>query len=939
MTNAEQREAARRFINTWRGKGYEKGDTQRFWMSLLSDVLDMDYVADKIEFEKEVVIDGQTKFIDAYIAETKVLIEQKSLTKNLNKAIPQSGGKMLTPYEQAKNYANNMPVDDAPRWIVTCNFEEFHVYDMNKPGSAPEVIILENLQTELYRFSFLLNEKNDNVSKEMEISIQAGELVGDLYDALLKEYKDPTNDESLRSLNALCVRLVFCLYAEDAGIFGRHGMFHDYLMRFEIRDLRKALIELFQVLDIKPEDRDPYMDDDLAAFPYVNGGLFSDENIEIPQLTEEIRELILKKASEDFDWSEISPTIFGAVFESTLNPETRRAGGMHYTSIENIHKVIDPLFLDGLKEELEEIRTVNVAKTKKAKLETFQDKLAALSFLDPACGSGNFLTESYISLRKIENEILKMKMEVEKGQVAGQIMLGDFGSMENPIKVSIGQFYGIEINDFAVTVAKTALWIAESQMMKATEDVVHMNLEFLPLKSYASIVEGNALRMDWNDVISKDTLDYIMGNPPFVGYSLQSKAQKEDVVNIYVNEHGKTYKTAGKNDYVSCWYFKAAELMQGTKISTAFVSTNSITQGEQVATVWKPIFERFGIIINFAYRTFIWNSEANIKANVHCVIIGFSCDNKNGRKLIYENDEIIEVANINAYLLNTSNIFVESRKSPICDVPKMLKGSIPVDGGNLFVSNEEQRFIEEQNSSLGKYIKKFLGAREYLHNLDRKCLWLEGITPAELKSSSVIQDKVQAVRDFRLSSPKAATRKYAEYPTIFMEIRQPRTEYILVPSHSSENRKYIPIGFVEPSIICGNANLLIPNATVFHFGVLISNVHMAWMRATCGRIKSDYRYSNDIVYNNFPWPSVQEKTKVNIEKTAQRILDVRALYPDSTLAELYDPLAMPIELKKAHQANDRAVMQAYGFDIKEMSEADCVAELMKMYQELVKELK
>lgn len=683
MTNAEQREAARRFINTWRGKGYEKGDTQRFWMSLLSDVLDMDYVADKIEFEKEVVIDGQTKFIDAYIAETKVLIEQKSLTKDLNKAIPQSGGKMLTPYEQAKNYANNMPVDDAPRWIVTCNFEEFHVYDMNKPGSAPELIMLENLQTEIYRFGFLLNEKNDNISKEMEISIQAGNLVGDLYDALLKEYKDPTNEDSLKSLNALCVRLVFCLYAEDAGIFGRHGMFHDYLMRFEIRDLRKALIELFQVLDIKPENRDPYLDEDLAAFPYVNGGLFSDANIEIPQLTEEIRELILKKASEDFDWSEISPTIFGAVFESTLNPETRRAGGMHYTSIENIHKVIDPLFLDGLKEELEEIKSIAVAKTKKTKLEAFQEKLAGLSFLDPACGSGNFLTESYISLRKIENEILKMKMEVEKGQVAGQIMLGDFGSMTNPIKVFIGQFYGIEINDFAVTVAKTALWIAESQMMKATEDIVHMNLDFLPLKSYANIVEGNALRMDWNDVVSNSVLDYIMGNPPFLGYSMQSSEQKQDILNVYRDENGKPYKTAGKIDYVSGWYFKAAEFIANTDIQTAFVATNSITQGEQVASVWKPLFDRFYITINFAWRTFVWNSEAIEKAAVHCVIIGFSSNQKETQKKIFDGSECKIVSNINAYLVDGPDIYVESRRKSLCDIPHMITGNRPADGGIL----------------------------------------------------------------------------------------------------------------------------------------------------------------------------------------------------------------------------------------------------------------
>ncbi|MDO4487418.1 MAG: N-6 DNA methylase, partial [Bacillota bacterium] len=719
MTNAEQREAARRFINNWRGKGYEKGDTQRFWMSLLYDVLDMDNVADKIEFEKEVVIDGQTKFIDGYIAETKVLIEQKSLNKDLNKAIPQSGGKLLTPYEQAKNYANNLPVDEAPRWIVTCNFEEFHVYDMNKPGAEPEIILLENLQTELYRFSFLFNEKNDNISKEMEISIQAGDLVGDLYDALLKEYKDPDNEDSLKSLNALCVRLVFCLYAEDAGIFGRHGMFHDYLMRFEIRDLRKALIELFQVLDIKPEDRDPYMDEDLAAFPYVNGGLFSDANIEIPQLTEKIRELILKKASEDFDWSEISPTIFGAVFESTLNPETRRAGGMHYTSIENIHKVIDPLFLDALKDELEEIRTIAVAKTKKAKLEVFHNKLAGLSFLDPACGSGNFLTESYVALRKIENEVLKMKMEVEKGQVAGQIMLGDLAGIENPIKVSIGQFYGIEINDFAVTVAKTALWIAESQMMKATEDIIHLNLDFLPLKSYANIVEGNALRMDWNDVVSKDELDYIMGNPPFVGARWMNKEQKKDMEIVF---HG--IKDFGNLDFVTAWYKKASDYILNTKILVSFVSTNTITQGEQPAIFWKPLFD-MGIHINYAYRTFRWDSEANLKAHVHCVIVGFSHTKCNKDKIIFDtNGEARIVKNINAYLIDADDIFVASRNHPICKVPEIGIGNKPIDGGYyLFDKDEMETFIRSEPKAK-QYFRPWYGAREFINQQPRYCLYL-----------------------------------------------------------------------------------------------------------------------------------------------------------------------------------------------------------------------
>ena len=937
MTNAEQREAARRFINTWKGKGYEKGDTQRFWISLLSDVLGMGHAADKIEFEKEVVIGGQTKFIDGYIAETKVLIEQKSLGKDLDKAIPQSGGRRLTPYEQAKNYANNLPVDEVPRWIVACNFETFHIYDMNKPGTEPEIVLLENLQAELYRFGFLLNEKIENISKEMEISIQAGDLVGGLYDALLEQYKDPTDEESLKSLNALCVRLVFCLYAEDAGGFGRRNMFHDYLMRFEIRDLRKALIELFQALDTRPEDRDPYMDEELAAFPYVNGGLFSDMNIEIPQMTEEIREIILKKASEDFDWSEISPTIFGAVFESTLNPETRRAGGMHYTSIENIHKVIDPLFLDGLKEELEGIKAITVTKTKKSRLEDFQKKLASLNFLDPACGSGNFLTESYISLRKIENEILRMKMEAEKGQVAGQIMLGDIGGMGSPVKVSIGQFYGIEINDFAVTVARTALWIAESQMLKATEDIIHMGLDFLPLKSYANIVEGNALRMDWDDVIAKDELDYIMGNPPFVGARLmaQGSMQKKEVEDVF-----GTIKNVQDLDYVACWFKRAAEYIQNTEIEVGFVATNSICQGSQVPILWNVLLNEMGVCITYAHQTFKWKSESKSSAAVFCVIVGFSCKNKLPKKLYtYKTVRSVPVERIvdgiSPYLFAGGTGFVTAQKTTLCDVPRMSFGNQPRDGGNFVLTQAECDRLVKNNPDIGKWIRPYIGADEFINGKKRYCFWLKDITPAELKKSRVLYETVEAVRSFRLASKAKTTNGYAKVPHLFAQITQPdHADYLMIPRVSSERRRYVPIGFMVASVISSDAVQIVPDATLYHFGVLTSNVHMAWMRVVAGRLKSDYRYSKEIVYNNFPWPKATEPQKKKIEQTAQGILDARNLYPDSSLADLYDPLTMPPKLRNAHQANDRAVMQGYGFNIKEMSEADCVAELMRMYQEL-----
>ncbi len=610
---------------------------------------------------------------------------------------------------------------------------------------------------------------------------------------------------------------------------------------------------------------------------------------------------------------------------------------MHYTSIENIHKVIDPLFLDELKEELEKIKGIQTIKTKETRLKDFQKKLSELKFLDPACGSGNFLTETYISLRRMENEVLSLLIDCQKGTVEGQLILGS----TNPIEVSIGQFYGIEINDFAVTVAKTALWIAESQMMKETEEVVHMSLDFLPLKSYANIIEENALRMDWESVVPKTELNYIMGNPPFVGYSLQSKEQKFDILSIYIDEKGKPYKTAGKIDYVAGWYFKSAQLMQNTNIHTAFVSTNSITQGEQVSGVWKPLYDRFGIHIDFAHRTFRWDSEANMKAHVHCVIVGFSTAINTGKKRLYSSERMQLVDNINAYLIEAPDIFVESRNKPICDVPEIVKGSSPVDGGNLLLSEEEYNDLIKKEPLSNKYIKKFFGAREYLHNIKRYCLWLDGIQPSELNQLPLVKERVQATRDFRLNSSKAATRKYADFPTRFMEMRQPKNNYILIPRHSSENRKYIPFGFISPEIICGDANNMLPDATLYHFGILTSNVHMAWTRAVCGRIKSDYRYSNDIVYNNFPWPTPTEEQKAKIEKTAQAILDARALYPDSSLADLYDEVTMPPELRKAHQNNDRAVMEAYGFTKKTedgkrtwLTESECVAELMKMYQKL-----
>lgn len=839
MADYNQRKSAKEFSEFWKGKGYEKGQSQAFWMSLLRDVFGIEHPESFISFEDQVHLD-HTSFIDGYIPSTRVMIEQKSLGKNLNQAIKQSDGTLLTPFQQAKRYIAELPVSKHPRFVVTCNFEEFFVYDMEQPKGEPEVIKLQDLEKEYYRLSFLTKTENVHLKKEMEVSIKAGEIVGVIYDALLKQYYNAENEETLKSLNILCVRLVFCLYAEDAEIFGRNNMFLDYMKQFEAKHFRKALIELFRVLDTKVEERDPYLEPDLAAFPYVNGGLFANENIEIPNFTDEIRDLILEKASADFDWSEISPTIFGAVFESTLNPDTRRKGGMHYTSIENIHKVIDPLFMDDLNAEFKEICNIKVDKTKDTKLKAFQEKIANLTFLDPACGSGNFLTETYISLRKLENKIL---FELQKGQIK-------IGAVTNPIQVSIRQFYGIEINDFAVTVAKTALWIAESQMMKQTEDIVHMNLDFLPLKTYANIVEANALRIDWETVVPKEKLNYIMGNPPFVGYSLQSKSQKDDILSIYVDEKGKPYKTAGKIDYVACWYYKASKMMQGTNIKTALVSTNSITQGEQVAAVWKPLCEQFGIHIDFAHKTFRWDSEASLKAHVHCVIVGFSCfDDKRKRKL-YSNDRVQLVDNINFYLVDANNIFVESCSKPICNVPKMTTGNRPADGGHLIIEAEDYDEFIKKDPNAKKYIKKLTGAMEFINNKARYCLWLVDINPKELRNMPEVLKRVEACKEDRLNGAEDR-QKLAATPWLFRETKCPDL-YVIVPATSSENRKYVPMGFLDSSTIATNSATIIPNANLYDFGILTSNVHMAWMRTVCGRLEMRYRYSKDIVYNNFP---------------------------------------------------------------------------------------
>ena len=929
MTQQEQREAARQFYYDWKDKGKEDEHDHSYWIDIFQKILGVEDATKRIEFQKKVLVNGHTKRIDAYVPETRVIIEQKTKGIPLDKKIHNSGDIDLTPYEQAKRYNDNLPTDEKAYYIVTSNFTEIWIYDMNKrdPEEDIQKINIENLQTEFYRLDFLIKKEAAKITREMEVSMQAGEIVGLLYDELYKNYAEP-NEETLKSLNKLCVRLVFCMYAEDAGLFGKKDMFYDYLINIEPKRIRRALKDLFRILDTPEDKRDPDEDEDLLQFPYVNGGLFSDEEISIPQFTEELKDILLQKASNDFDWSDISPTIFGAIFESTLNPETRRSGGMHYTSIENIHKVIDPLFLDDLKTELEEIRAKkNVGGMRTKALKAFQDKLASLKFLDPAAGSGNFLTESYTSLRKLENIVLKeLKSDIGTGQ-----MQFDFVNSEEliGIKVSIQQFYGIEINDFAVTVAKTALWIAEAQMMKETMAFADIHKDFLPLKSYVNITEDNALRIDWNDVLPANECSYCFGNPPYVGYTLQSASQKSDL--------GTLYKEAKNIDYISGWFLKAALYIQKTNIICAFVSTNSVTQGEQVSIIWKQLIQIYNIDIRFAYPTFVWDSEASIKAHVHCVIVGFGYGKSNNTKKLYYDNSIEKVKNINAYLTEGDYIFVERRNKPISkSIPELNIGNMPIDDGNYLFSQEDMNVFINKEPLSKQYFHVWYDAKGFINQKPKYCLYLGNCSPKELHKMPECLKLIEKVKIFRSNSKRKATLKIADNPIHFATENIPSASYIAIPEVSSQRRRYIPIGFLSPEYMCSNKLRITTNATLYHFGVLQSNVHMAWVRTVCGRLKSDYDYSIKIVYNNFPWPTPTEEQKKKIEETAQGILDARALYPDSSLADLYDPLLMPPELQKAHTQNDIAVMKAYGFNIKEMSESDCVAELMKMYQEMTK---
>lgn len=927
MNIIEQKRAAREFVKRWKTMPcVEEEHSRSFWIELLQDVLGVPNATRVLEFERKV----KGRKIDVFYEDMGVLVEMKGRGISLDEATVRSKkAGAETPFQQAKWYADNLPHSIRPRWIITCNFDEFRIYDLEHPEDVFTPLSLVELPERLHLLSFLTNHKNSRLVREQELSVKAGEIVGKLYRAFADQYKNlETDAHEQRSLNVLIVRIVFLLYAEDAGLLQRHQAFGDYLKSFEAKHMRQALIDLFRTLDTPTAERDPYLDADLAAFPYVNGGLFADEDIIIPQFTEDMRVDLVLNASVKFDWKDISPTIFGAVFESTLNPETRRAGGMHYTSIENIHKVIDPLFLDELRTELVAVEGESIERNRKLKLRRFQKKLASIRVLDPACGSGNFLTESYLSLRKLENRVI----EDLQGDQMGLGLDGD----AEPIEVSINQFYGIEINDFAVSVAKTALWIAEEQMMEATQEILLREFDFLPLKSNSNIREGNALRMNWNEVLPAERCSYIIGNPPFVGASMCAASQKQEIVDLF----GKI-KLSNSLDYVSGWYYKAAEMMlANAAIKAAFVSTNSITQGEQVYPIWNTLRSRFGIHIDFAWRTFVWNSETAGKAHVHCVIVGFSIGG--GEGLIFDGGRSDGASSgrkdvVNPYLVHAPWVILASRKRPLCDVPALVYGNKPADNGQFVLTTEEKDELLVEEPEALRFIRPYIGAKEYLNGKQRWCIWLLGVDPREYSGMPLISRRVEKVRAFRQTSSAKDTRKRAEAPWEFFRTPVHDVAYLAIPLTSSERRKYLPIGFFGVGTVPSNATSVIPDATAYHFGVLESQFHSAWMRTVAGRLKSDYRYSGDIVYNNFIWPDPTPEQRAAIESCAQGILNAREAHPDATLADLYDPDKMPTDLLTAHKELDDAVEAAYGVAFNG-DEEKIVAHLFKLYAEKAGEL-
>lgn len=851
-------------------------------------------------FEKKVPM-GQNRdgYIDCLWAGV-ILVEMKSRGKSLKRA-----------YEQAKDYAFNLSDAELPEYIMVCDFENIRLYRLTT--EQVWTFKVSNLKNHARKFALLAGYKSlrETYQPEIEVNEKAVQKMAKLHDALKESGYDG------HALEVYLIRLLYCMFADDSNIFER-GAFYQYIKtsKEDGSDLSRRLAELFEVLDMNDEKRlkNRLLPEKMKSdFPYINGKLFA-KPLPFAYFDGAMRKLIIECCK--MDWSKISPAIFGAMFQEVTDQKKRRELGAHYTSEENILKVIKPLFLDDLREEFELI------KHDKKKLSDFHDKLAKLQFLDPACGCGNFLIVTYRELRLLELDILKML--IDDGD---QISLD---AINTYCRVNVNQFYGIEIEDFPCQIAQVSMWLTDHQMNNRIAEHFGMNYARLPLKASATIIHANALRIDWNEVIPKDKLNYIMGNPPFAGARLMSQNQKNDLTDVWAG-----YKGIGNLDYVTAWYKKASDYMKNTKIEAAFVSTSSVSQGEQPAILWTPLIKENNATINFAHRTFKWGNEAKgKKAQVHCVIIGFSDYKNNREKKIFDSDNMQRAEHINPYLVDAQNIMVERRSTPISKVPPIGIGNKPIDGGYyLFTEKERDEFIEKEPLSRNLF-KPWMGADELLHGYKRYCLYVKDCSPSELQKMPKVLKRIKLVKEYRLNSKSISTQKLANYPLSFHVTNIPKSDYISIPSTTSNKRKYIPIGFIDKNVISSNATHIIANATLYHFGILESNIHMAWIKYTGEKLGDGYRYSKDIVYNNFIWPNPTPKQKEAIEKAAQGVLDARKLYPGSTLADLYDPNTMPPELVKAHEKLDNVVKSAYGnegFD----TEEDIVSSLIKLYKEAI----
>ncbi len=884
------------FSKEWEDETSEGAEAQTFWNEFFNVFgINRRKVA---SFEKPVKKDdGAGGFIDL-LWKGVLLVEHKSRDKDLDRA-----------KRQAFDYFSGLKERDLPRYVVVSDFARIRLYDLDedKTHNFPLTEFYKNVRL----FGFIAGYQTRSFGQEDPVNIKAAERLGRLHD-LLKA----TGYEG-HPLEILLVRLLFCLFSDDTSIFER-SQFQDYIEQRTSEDgsdLGMHMAQFFQVLNTPAEKRQRNLDEQLAAFPYVNGRLF-EEALPLASFDSKMRDSLLECCA--LDWSRISPAIFGSLFQSIMDAKARRNLGAHYTTETNILKALHPLFIDSLRAEFERIK-----RNQKLLLE-FHKKLASIRILDPACGCGNFLVIAYRELRLLELEVLRA-LHKDKA---------DFLSVGEMIRVDVDQFYGIELEEFPAQIAQVAMWLMDHQMNLRVSEEFGQYFVRLPLKKAATIVNGNALRIDWREVVKPEALSYIVGNPPFVGRQYRTDEQRADMDDIF-----RTVRGAGVLDYVSCWYRKAAAHMGGNHaIRAAFVSTNSITQGEQVGILW-PVLFASGVKINFAHRTFQWQSEARGKAAVHCVIIGFALEDE-PEKWIFEYETLksephaINAININPYLVDAPSVFLNKRRAPICgNELRMAFGSMPNDGGHLLLSTQEKDELLSAYPDAKRWIRPLLGSEEFINSKERWCLWLIGISPDVLRSMPAIVERVEAVNRARLRSTRATTQALSNNPTLFGEIRQPLSDYLAVPEVSSVNRPFIPIGFLSSATIASNKLYTIAGAKAFHFGVLSSTMHMAWVRSVCGRLKSDYQYSAGIVYNNFPWPEVTDKQREAIEKAAQGVLDARLKFPDSTLADLYDPIAMPPELRKAHQALDREVDKAYG-KTSFASEAERVAFLFSLYQKL-----